>query len=317
MHTSLDETLRTVDKISLRVFLVLFLLLIPIIVLQPLLWRWIFEEAPPTASQDLGALTSIAVTLLTFALAGYGFAAWKLLRDLLTKELTSRLEAELQQQLAPALDSIHLAAAQIALNQSLEHWERYETNLWYRGHRYKPDIQSTDNFRLSVDLAIRGATTALEHADALSRRDTYEYLKLRYEVLNNLAYHLATRRDLDQRDRDTAFDLVNQLDDLVTPFTKLQLGAYRESPEGTEITLVDEDPPSDQVLFVNYNVYETVAWVFLRFAEVTPAFSPAKKQQAIGIVRSIVNHPDIDTEEREKFKLKYQTLFELELTNGP
>lgn len=194
MQTPDRSSFAFVDWLGARFLIVVGALSIPLGILQPLLWKAWFNEPPPATSADAGAVITLMVTLLTFALAAYGIVAYQALRTRLESELAQQLERRMSEGLKPAIRSMHLVAARHTHAQSLQAWRQCEDDLWFRKHAYDPSFEESASFRSLVDQAIYNAEEALQLTETIEPRDDAERLSVRYEILNALAYYLALRR---------------------------------------------------------------------------------------------------------------------------
>lgn len=297
------------DWIGVRLLVAIGGLSIPFAIVQPMLWRMWFRESPPTTSADAGAVMSLMVTLLTFALAAYGLVTYRSIRRRLESELSRQLEMRLAEGLRPAVRTMLILAAVNANRQSLEAWERYENDLWFRKHSYDPSFQSNETFQALVNEAIANAELALSHIDAVEPTDEPVSSSLRYQTMNSLAYHLATRRS--DGDETRASQLLSKLDALMPGETMRQFGVAYSLRQLVDLT---RQPIIHEALIINEAILETLAWVQLRFAERAGARNESNSlPEAIGILEALLAPGVYPNESRIQYLAKYSQLFGLHL----
>jgi len=204
-------------------------------ILQPFIWEVILNRKAPALSNDFAGITTIIVTIMALAFAGFGVVVYQLAEK--------HSEASLQERAKELEDNIlmHGAAAnsKLYINISYQAFLSYD-ELW-RQRSYRPtalEKEDKNNWELLrfLDSAIDNARQALKQYLDLS-----EQLRSKQESANglincrcNYAYFLATRLRSDGRidDRERALDIVRQL---------------------------DQDRSKR-----NLHVRETVAWIYLR-----------------------------------------------------
>jgi hypothetical protein len=226
---------KVTDWLGFRLTLLLTVGLVGFAILQPFIWEVILNRKAPALSNDFAGITTIIVTIMALAFAGFGVVVYQLAEK--------HSEASLQERAKELEDNIlmHGAAAnsKLYINISYQAFLSYD-ELW-RQRSYRPtalEKEDKNNWELLrfLDSAIDNARQALKQYLDLS-----EQLRSKQESANglincrcNYAYFLATRLRSDGRidDRERALDIVRQL---------------------------DQDRSKR-----NLHVRETVAWIYLR-----------------------------------------------------
>jgi hypothetical protein len=226
---------KVTDWLGFRLTLLLTVGLVGFAILQPFIWEVILNRKAPALSNDFAGITTIIVTIMALAFAGFGVVVYQLAEK--------HSEASLQERARELEDNIlmHGAAAnsKLYINISYQAFLSYD-ELWrrqaYSAKALEKDDKSNWELLRFLDSAIDNARQALKQYLGLS-----EQLRSRQEsadgLINcrcNYAYFLATRLRSDGRinDRERALDIARQL---------------------------DQDRSKR-----NLHVRETVAWVYLR-----------------------------------------------------
>jgi len=304
-RTAARHTARILDWLGLRLVFILLTLTLFVAVAGPLLWRGWFHTRPPQATSDLADSMTLVITLIATAVGAYGVVAYKFISTRLEEDLGERLEAETSTWLEELDGRTRMPLARLSLDLSIDHWRRYELAIW-KVMRYDPRVEENPHFKERVTAAIAEGMKAEEYIDAAGE-DADRYLKFR--IKNNLAYHLATRRNTAGGDGQRAFRLVEEMQGLYTDVQELIELLSRAGP-----------PPAsgDQEAALKLAFYgldlETIAWVRLRFGALE-ATRRGEEQRAQGerLLRALVANPYIGHDDRQEFQLKYGALFGLDL----
>ena len=299
---------KRIEALLLRFFIAIIGLTVPFVLLQPLIWRVLFDEQPPSSATDLGNVISVLITLFTFALAAYGFVTYRFIKDQLNKELSKKLTLRLNEKLEPAFSKMHALSARNALSLSLREWRRYENDLWRDKHHYAPEFEKEEAFQRRLELAIEYGTDALEDIRQIKAAESYEILRLQYEVVKNLAYQFATRRSI--YDLQNAMELTNELiNDLIPKVSERELG---------------EDLPSDPytwgeeieylMFWLHQDAFETIIWTYLRFELTYPNDINALRNSEIArsLLEQLFASGALEPDRQRQYQEKYYRLFALD-----
>lgn len=244
-----------VDWLGLRLLVLAALGLVGFAILQPIIWDQVLEEPSPQASTDLASLIAIVVTVLALTLAGVGALAYHMVKNRLEADMDRRLDERLPEAMKQLENRAAFTLVEIPLLLSYEIWRDYE-RLWKQGTR-QDDL---------LDAAIEYGEQALQRSSDVgeSKADI-----ARTACTNTLAFHLATRRN--NNDKQRAMQFARQLED-------------------------------DQ----SYRTLETAAWVYLRFSQESDDVMWNKGCEILG---RVLNSADAPLEWREETRARYERAF--------
>lgn len=257
------------------------------VIFQPFIWAYFLNSPPPESSNFLGDVMGLNVTLMAFALTGFGAAAYHFIKDRLENELMAKLQDK-QNELSSTLqneidENRRQFLAEAHLQRSKQYWEEYDQVMWYKRYKYSQQCENDKTFKTIVNLAIREAERAHEYAKLLPQIPEYQLLT--FGIFTYLAYHLATRRD--EGDRERALTMASGLEC---------------SKNGDVVEYSDPGESSSDAL-------DTIAWVRLRFAEdLQNAVQTNRK-----ILEDILANKTLALEDEEQYKSKYEKLFGIKL----
>jgi hypothetical protein len=273
------------------------LLTVAYVIFQPLVWEWL-GWVLPQQSQSLSQLLPPLFIVMAIGFGALGVLAYNTLRDNMQRQVVEDVRKETEKAkkeferfaqdtaqlvtdkaIPPVKQIADEALARIALRTSTTYYETYE-KLWkphWSKEPYDHAIESDPQWTREVERAVYASRLAYDHANALPPTDGYGSL-LRL-TKNNLAYHLATRKNPD--DKSTARQLADEI-------------------------LSETD--------VDYDELETVAWVLLRFSDTdAPEEAKVARDKAENIIKRLVVDKRIDRQRREDVQTQYQALFGIKL----
>lgn len=273
---------------SMLRFLVLFvLLLLAFAVVQPVVWKAIWDQ-DPAQSSDLANLTEISIAVQAVGLALFGLAAFELIQERLKRQTDALFGAKQQEvdvliarEVKRQTDELTKRLIQFRLRVAFHSWFLYE-RVWdqanYQADFYEvspegmPFGSDQQVFKELVDYTIVDIEEAMALVQALPDDDESKADQL-LKCQNNLAYHLATRR--------------------------------RPGDGALALRLIGEmKVPAEDLDYV-----ETKAWVHLRFAP-TSAESKVAGLEMYEMIRADTTQPAVW---RLSIQRKYEKVFAAEI----
>lgn len=276
--------------------------------LQPLVWRLLFPgEQVPSGSENLTILMAPIATILAIAFGAFGILAYNAVKERMesqvnktvntaaeelkkdlavtaaqnAREAAKRVEETVTAQLKEVQAAGDEALTRLFIRASNDAWKNYE-DLWRSHWTEKPCVHNNgeddSEFIRLVNDAVVYTERAITHANNLPEE---KKPRLLIAAQNCLAYHLATRKGVSDRDR--ARELADQLQSVN-----------------------------------DYNVLETVVWVHLRFRDihnipVTSQHSDKDIQQ----LNTLLQDRKIPLTWRHSAWEKYKGVFKLDIPKPP
>lgn len=159
-------------------------------ILQPLLYRWVFQVQPPKGSMDFAILGAM-IGLITLGVTAFGIGIYRILKDQIESDAAQAARREVGWGTAVSLNA--------SGSQSwIEYYERKKRDVpglspvgaISNDRTGLPDWNPDDRVRMHLDMAIELTSNAEHQRKHIDETDPDQEL-LYATIVNNLAYYLA------------------------------------------------------------------------------------------------------------------------------